>query len=193
MSEVRVDPPQDFMPPEDTIERLWAPQRMTYVLRGADGHVTPAHAKTCPFCNAPTQTDEDGLIVWRGTHVFIIMNLYPYNVGHVMVCPYRHVGLLPDLQDDELFEFEKATALAMKIMEQVSHPDGYNIGINQGETAGAGVAQHLHQHIVPRWNGDSNFMPIIAQTRAMPIVLEDQRAAYAKVSDELATQCHLPL
>jgi ATP adenylyltransferase len=174
---VRCDSPSDFPPQEDHIERLWTPQRMAYVLapKGNDG----TKERACPFCDASRKTDEDGLIVWRGTRVFVIMNLYPYNVGHVMVCPYRHVGMMTDLNDDELFEFEKVSTQAMRVMAEVSHPDGWNLGINQGDVAGAGVASHLHQHIVPRWNGDANFMPIVAQTRTMPILLSDQRKAYA--------------
>ena len=103
------------------------------------------------------------------------------------------IPVLTELDDAELFEFEKATTLAMKVMETVSRPDGYNIGINQGEVAGAGVAAHLHQHVVPRWNGDANFMPIVAQTRTMPILLSDQRDAYAQAFEQLAPQYHLPL
>ena len=158
----RVDDPAQFPPQEDTVERLWTPQRMTYVLRNDEGKVTKPKTKECPFCAGPNKSDEDGLIAWRGTHVFAIMNLYPYNVGHLMICPYRHVSLITDLDDAELFEFEKATTLAMTVMKEVSHPDGWNIGINQGEVAGAGIAAHLHQHVVPRWNGDANFMPIVA-------------------------------
>lgn len=193
MDDVRIDSPADFPPPEDTVERLWAPQRMSYVLRDNNGHVDKPKTQECPFCAGPRKADNEGLIAWRGTYVFAIMNLYPYNVGHMMICPYRHVGLLTELNDSELFEFEKATTLAMAVMKQVSHPDGWNIGINQGESAGAGVAAHLHQHIVPRWNGDANFMPIVAQTRAMPILLEDQRAAYAQAFAQLASQFALPL
>ena len=185
MADVRVDDPADFPPQEDTVERLWTPQRMTYVLRNSEDRPTKPKSKECPFCAGPKKSDEDGLIAWRGTHVFAIMNLYPYNVGHLMICPYCHVGFITELDDAELFEFEKATTLAMKVMETVSHPDGYNIGINQGEVAGAGVAAHLHQHVVPRWNGDANFMPIVAQTRTMPILLSDQRDAYAKAFAQL--------
>lgn len=159
MTDVRVDNPADFPPQEDTVERLWTPQRMTYVLRNSEDRPTKPKTKECPFCAGPKKSDEDGLIAWRGTHVFAIMNLYPYNVGHLMICPYRHVGFITELDDAELFEFEKATTLAMKVMETVSRPDGYNIGINQGEVAGAGVAAHLHQHVVPRWNGDANSCP----------------------------------
>jgi ATP adenylyltransferase len=151
---------------------------MAYVL--APKRDKAPQEQTCPFCEAPKKSDDDGLIVWRGTHVFVIMNLYPYNVGHVMVCPYRHISMLTDLDDHELFEFEKVSTQAMRVMDAVSHPDGWNLGINQGAVAGAGVASHLHQHIVPRWNGDANFMPIVAQTRTMPILLSDQRQAYAQ-------------
>ena len=147
MTDVRVDNPADFPPQEDTVERLWTPQRMTYVLRNSEDRPTKPKTKECPFCAGPKKSDEDGLIAWRGTHVFAIMNLYPYNVGHLMICPYRHVGFITELDDAELFEFEKATTLAMKVMETVSRPDGYNIGINQGEVAGAGVAAHLHQEL----------------------------------------------
>ncbi|OZG66991.1 hydrolase [Bifidobacterium aquikefiri] len=179
----------NFPPQEDGFERLWTPQRMSYVLSN-DSHVPPK-SDECPFCIAPTKSDEDGLIVWRGCSVFVIMNLYPYNVGHVMVCPYRHVSFLTDLHDEELFEFEKTSAVAMQVMKQVSSPDGWNLGINQGDVAGAGIASHLHQHIVPRWNGDANFMPIVAQTRTMPILLSNQRAAYAPVFAHLAREAGL--
>ena len=127
MTDVRVDNPADFPPQEDTVERLWTPQRMTYVLRNSEDRPTKPKTKECPFCAGPKKSDEDGLIAWRGTHVFAIMNLYPYNVGHLMICPYRHVGFITELDDAELFEFEKATTLAMKVMETVSRPDGYNI------------------------------------------------------------------
>ena len=120
MTDVRVDNPADFPPQEDTVERLWTPQRMTYVLRNSEDRPTKPKTKECPFCVGPKKSDEDGLIAWRGTHVFAIMNLYPYNVGHLMICPYRHVGFITELDDAELFEFEKATTLAMKVMETVS-------------------------------------------------------------------------
>lgn len=213
---VRIDPPTDFPPQEDGYERLWTPQRMSYVLcknthtsadanSDADSAVNSSSsssqnekkstkpAKECPFCAGPHKSDEDALICWRGTYVFAVLNLYPYNTGHLMICPYRHVPYITDLSDDELFEFEKATTLAMTVMKNVSHPDGWNIGINQGEVAGAGVADHLHQHVVPRWNGDANFMPIIAQTRTMPVLLSNQRAAYAKEFTALQGKFGLPL
>ncbi len=208
---VRIDPPTDFPAQEDGYERLWTPQRMSYVLgKGKAASPKPSAAssqasssaansgadkpaKPCPFCEGPKKSDEDALICWRGTHVFAVLNLYPYNTGHLMICPYRHVPYLTDLSDDELFEFEKATTLAMTVMKDVSHPDGWNIGINQGTVAGAGVADHLHQHVVPRWEGDANFMPIIAQTRTMPVLLGNQRQAYAEAFERLAPKFALPL
>lgn len=240
---VRIDPPTDFPPQEDGYERLWTPQRMSYVLgkgtknsaalgtapadRAAEasketevrrdtaatvaGRESGCDARDgrsggnrgagdrsafrpgCPFCEGPRKSDEDALICWRGTYVFAVLNLYPYNTGHLMICPYRHVPYITDLTDDELFEFEKATTLAMTVMRNVSHPDGWNIGINQGAVAGAGVADHLHQHVVPRWEGDANFMPIIAQTKTMPVLLGNQRDAYAAEFGRLAPSFGLPL
>lgn len=210
MSDIRIDSADNFPPQEDGYERLWTPQRMAYVLgngkfsRSQASHHTeinssaqsdapeqagshePKASKPCPFCAAQAKADSDGLIIWRGEKVFAIMNLYPYNTGHLMICPNRHVGLLTDLTDEELQEFERATVLAMRVISHVSHPDGMNIGVNQGEVAGAGVASHLHQHVVPRWSGDSNFMPIIAQTRTMPVLLSNQRDAYAEEFSRLA-------
>lgn len=219
--QVRIDPPTDFPPQEDGYERLWTPQRMSYVLgkgaknsansansasvapsssdRAADAssdssdRATGAFRPGCPFCEGPRKSDEEALICWRGTFVFAVLNLYPYNTGHLMICPYRHVPYITDLTDDELFEFEKATTLAMMVMRNVSHPDGWNIGINQGAVAGAGVADHLHQHVVPRWEGDANFMPIIAQTKTMPVLLGNQRDAYAAEFSRLAPSFGLPL
>lgn len=181
----------DFPPPEDGYQRLWTPQRMVYV-QGENKPKSAAEGE-CPFCAALKKPDDEGLVIWRGTAVFAILNLYPYNVGHLMICPNRHVGTLGDLTDAELFEFEKATTLAITVMAEVSHPDGWNVGINQGEVAGAGVAGHLHQHVVPRWEGDANFLPIIAQTRTMPILLSDQRTVYAKAFTQLAPHFDLPL
>ena len=134
MTDVRVDNPADFPPQETRSNDCGLPQRMTYVLRNSEDRPTKPKTKECPFCAGPKKSDEDGLIAWRGTHVFAIMNLYPYNVGHLMICPYRHVGFITELDDAELFEFEKATTLAMKVMETVSRPDGYNIGINQARS-----------------------------------------------------------
>ncbi|MFN2319321.1 MAG: HIT domain-containing protein [Dermatophilaceae bacterium] len=156
----------------DGFERLWTPHRIAYI-RGA----RPAKeaGDGCPFCVAPTREDGDGLIVQRGEHCYVVMNLFPYNPGHLLICPYRHVSLYVDLTDEETLEFTALTKAGIGALQASSQPAGFNIGMNQGEVAGAGVAAHLHQHIVPRWGGDSNFLPIIAQTKAVPMLLEDVR------------------
>ncbi|MSV92670.1 MAG: HIT domain-containing protein, partial [Actinobacteria bacterium] len=123
--------------------------------------------------------DEDGLIVHRGVHAYVVMNLYPYNAGHLLVCAFRHVADLTDLESDERNEISELTAHAMKTLRKVSQPGGFNLGMNQGAISGAGVAEHIHQHVVPRWSGDANFMPIIGQTKVLPQLLAKTRADLA--------------
>jgi ATP adenylyltransferase len=130
----------------------------------------------CPFCKIPTLQDEEGLIVHRGVTAFVVMNLYPYNPGHLLICAYRHVPDLTDLTEQERNEISALTALAMKTIRKVSQPEGFNLGMNQGAISGAGVAEHIHQHVVPRWGGDANFMPIIGKTKVMPQLLTLTRA-----------------
>ncbi len=163
----------DFVGLEDGFERLWTPHRMVYVgsQKGSD-----EAGEGCPFCTAPTKSDAAGLIVHRGEHCYVVMNLFPYNPGHVLVCPYRHVSRYVDLTDEETHDFTTLTKQAILALEASSSPMGFNIGINQGAVAGAGLAAHLHQHIVPRWGGDANFLPVIAQTKALPMLLEDVRS-----------------
>ena len=163
---------------EDRLQLLWAPYRMSYI---AESRPEPAEGMTGePFLDIPRMSDEDGLMVARGEHVYVVLNLFPYNPGHLLVCPYRHVSLYSDLTTAETAEFAALTQEGMRVLTDVSHPMGFNIGINQGEVAGAGIAAHLHQHIVPRWQGDSNFMPVIAQTKALPQLIEDARARLAE-------------
>lgn len=157
---------------EDGFERLWTPHRMAYI--ESDHGVRPA-GPTCPFCAAPDKSDEDGLIVYRGSCAYVLLNLFPYNPGHLLVCPYRHVADYTDLTPEETVEIAELTQQAMTITRATSHPDGFNLGMNQGQVAGAGIAGHLHQHIVPRWSGDANFFPILAQTKAVPVLLSDTR------------------
>jgi len=133
----------------------------------------------CPFCRTPTLNDEEGLIVHRGVSAFVVMNLYPYNPGHLLVCTYRHVADLTDLTDDERNEISAMSAHAMKTIRKVSAPAGFNLGMNQGAISGAGVAEHIHQHIVPRWSGDANFMPIIGKTKVLPQLLHLTREEIA--------------
>ncbi|SMX97417.1 Diadenosine tetraphosphate (Ap4A) hydrolase [Brevibacterium iodinum ATCC 49514] len=162
----------------DGFQRLWTPHRMVYI----DGQDKPKddRAEECPFCTAPSKSDEDGLIVARGQHVYAVLNLYPYNPGHLLVCPYRHVADYTDLTLEETVELAEFTQKAMRVIRSVSGPHGFNLGMNQGPVAGAGIAAHLHQHVVPRWGGDANFLPVIAQTKALPQVHADVQARLKK-------------
>jgi len=162
----------------DKWQRLWAPHRNSYQA-GAERPL-PTNNVPCPFCKIPAGDDEDGLIVYRGVHAFVVMNLYPYNPGHLLICAYRHVADLTELTADERIEISDLTVRAMKTLRAVSNPDGFNLGMNQGEQAGAGIAAHIHQHVVPRWKGDANFMPIIGQTKIISQLLEVSRNDLAK-------------
>lgn len=171
--------PAGFAGEPDALERLWTPHRMVYI----QGEGKPQDAddeQQCPFCAAPGKGDEDALIVHRGRAAFVILNLFPYNSGHLLVCPYRHVADYTDLTDDETIEVAELTRTAMRVVRSVSRPAGFNLGMNQGEVAGAGIAAHLHQHVVPRWQGDANFLPIIGRTKALPILLADTRRMFAE-------------
>jgi ATP adenylyltransferase len=158
----------------DEFQRLWTPHRLAYIQAGAE-----AMRAACPFCAAPGMSDEDGLIVHRGRTCYVLLNLFPYNSGHLLVCPYRHVGWYDEATDEEVAEIAELTQVGMRVLRDVSHCDGFNIGMNQGRVAGAGVDEHLHQHIVPRWATDANFFPIIARTKALPQLLGDVRQAVA--------------
>ncbi|MBV9593670.1 MAG: HIT domain-containing protein [Actinobacteria bacterium] len=162
----------------DGFERLWTPHRMAYI----KGENKPRHGEAgeeCPFCRIPTLSDEDGLVVARGRLVYSVLNLYPYNAGHLMTVPYRHVADYTDLDVDETAELATFTQQAVHTLRAVSAPHGFNIGMNQGAVAGAGIAAHLHQHVVPRWGGDTNFLPIVGQTRVLAQLLGDTRNALA--------------
>ena len=126
------------------------------------------------------KTDEDALIVHRGTHAYVLLNLFPYNSGHMLVCPYRHIATFDQATADEVAEIGLLTQQAMAALRSASKAHGFNIGMNQGEVAGAGIAAHLHQHVVPRWRNDSNFLPIIAKTKALPRLLGEVRDEIAK-------------
>lgn len=161
----------------DAFQRLWTPHRMAYI----EGAGKPApDGGGCPFCHAPERSDADGLIVRRGEHAYVVMNLFPYSPGHLLVCPYRHVASYLDATDDETAEITALSKQAMRTLTAVSHPGGFNLGMNQGPVAGAGIAAHLHAHVVPRWLGDTNFLPIVAQTRAVPQLLAQGRDLLAQ-------------
>jgi ATP adenylyltransferase len=163
----------------DGYERLWTPHRLAYI-KGEGKPSGPGADEGCPFCRAPTLPDEEGLIVARGEQVYAVMNLYPYNSGHVLICPYRHIADYGALTAAEMAEFGAFTARAIAVIRTVSAPHGFNVGMNLGTVAGAGIAAHLHQHVVPRWGGDTNFMPVIAQTKVLPQLLTDTRKLLAE-------------
>ncbi len=171
-SDVALEPAEDFAGVPDGFDRLWTPHRMTYIQGGAP---SPEQGEGCPFCAAPGREDAAGLIVHRGELCYVVLNLFPYSPGHLLICPYRHVPLYLDLTEEETTEFSALTKAAIRALTKASSPMGFNMGINQGAVAGAGVAAHLHQHVVPRWRGDMNFLPIVAQTKALPVLLEDTR------------------
>ena len=167
----------------DAFQRLWTPHRMVYI--AGENKPADATAATCPFCSAPGREDADGLVVHRGDHVFAVLNLYPYSPGHLLLCPYRHVSDYTELDAAETAELAAFTKQAMTVLRRVSSPAGFNLGLNQGDVAGAGIAAHLHQHVVPRWLGDANFLPVVGQTKAVPQLLEQTRGVLAAAWREL--------
>ena len=154
------------------MKRLWAPWRMPYIEQS-----TPEPG--CLFCTkAAADDDEQNLILHRADACFVMMNLYPYNSGHLMVVPYQHVGRLDEVYPATGAKMFEAAQLSVQILTEALHPHGFNLGINQGRTAGAGVADHIHLHVVPRWDGDTNFVPVLADATVIPELLS---ATYAKL------------
>jgi ATP adenylyltransferase len=143
------------------MKRLWAPWRLEYILGEKPGY--------CIFCTMPAEDkDRENYILYRGRENFVIMNKYPYNNGHLMVIPYKHAEIIEDFSDSELTEAMALTRECCRIMRDAMHPQGFNVGLNVGQAAGAGIKEHLHFHIVPRWEGDTNFMSVVEDTRVMP-------------------------
>ena len=177
----------NFAGAPDAFQRLWTPYRLAYITQAsreeATGHVVAGDTESaqCPFCVAPELSDEQALIVARGTHAYVLLNLYPYNSGHLLICPYRHVAEYDEATVNETAEIASLTQRAMIVLRATASVHGFNIGMNQGKIAGAGIAGHLHQHLVPRWQFDSNFFPIIAQTKALPRLLGEVRTEIANV------------
>jgi ATP adenylyltransferase len=155
----------------DGFRRLWTPHRLAYIKE--------AGATGCPFCRIPDLPDEEGLVVARGGTVYAVLNLHPYNPGHLMVLPYRHVAELEDLTPTEAGELMAFTQDAVRAMKQVSSPHAFNVGLNLGTVAGGSLAEHLHQHVVPRWGGDANFIAVVGQTKVIPQLLSETRALLA--------------
>ncbi len=145
-------------------QRIWAPWRLDYVKDASKDSEAE-----CIFCAKPAaHEDEENLIVHRAERCFVILNLYPYTNGHLMVAPYAHLATLPELDSEVVAEMMALSQQAMRLLERTYEPHGYNVGFNQGRVAGAGVEHHIHMHVVPRWGGDTNFMPVLADTRVMP-------------------------
>lgn len=167
----------------DRLQRLWTPHRMSYILD------VPVQKKSSepsrPFSEIPTLPDEDGLVIARGELVYAVLNLYPYNPGHLMVVPYRQVSELEDLTVKESAELMAFTQKAIRVMKSVSSPDGFNVGLNLGKSAGGSLSEHLHMHVVPRWSGDANFITVVGETKVIPQLLRDTRGLLA---DEWANQ-----
>ncbi|TYL45299.1 HIT domain-containing protein [Nocardioides sp. BGMRC 2183] len=163
----------------DGLERLWTPHRMTYVRgeekdAGVDGPPKPE----CPFCRItsdPATSTDDDLVVVRGVSAYVVLNLYPYNPGHLMVLPYRHVADYTDLDEEETVEVARLTQQAISSIRKIAQPHAFNVGLNLGGAAGGSLAAHLHQHVVPRWSGDANFLTVIGGTKTLPQLLEQTR------------------
>jgi len=159
---------------EDDVKQIWAPWRMEYIqMEKPEG---------CILCQKPTQSnDAANYILYRGDRNFVIMNAYPYNPGHLLVAPYRHVANLDDLADEELHEHIEIVSRSVRVLRQLFNPGGFNLGTNMGQVAGAGIADHVHTHVVPRWQGDTNFMPVVADTGVVPEALTE---TYRKLKDK---------
>jgi ATP adenylyltransferase len=160
----------------DHLQRLWTPYRMTYL---AEGPLKRDDKTDEPFTDIPRLPDEEGLVVARGELVYAVLNLYPYNPGHLMVVPYRRVSELEDLTDPESAELMAFIQKAIRVIKSVSSPHGFNVGLNLGTSAGGSLAEHLHVHVVPRWGGDANFITIIGGSKVIPQLLRDTRQLLA--------------
>ncbi len=150
------------------MEVLWTPWRMSYIKKVVQGK-----RSGCLFCDVQRMKDDEALIVYRGEKVFVMLNAFPYNTAHVMIAPYRHVGSLEEMDDDEILETMRVAKKIMKVIREEYKPDGFNVGWNIGAAAGAGIPGHIHLHIVPRWVGDANFMTVIGGVKVLPEALHD--------------------
>jgi ATP adenylyltransferase len=163
--------PRDGVEVPDGFRRLWTPHRLAYIQSSAD--------EGCPFCRIPRLPDGEGLVVARGETVYAVLNLHPYNPGHLMVVPYRHIAGLEDLDPAESAELMRITRIALRALRAVAAPHAFNVGLNLGTVAGGSLAEHLHQHVVPRWGGDANFMAVVGQTKVIPQLLSETRELLA--------------
>ena len=166
----------------DAFARLYTPHRMAYIKGGGP---TGVGEQDCPFCEIPGMSDTDGLVVARGQTAYVVLNLYPYNAGHLMVVPFRHVASYDHLEPAEAAEIATLTQRALRALRHATGAHGFNVGMNLGTVGGAGIAAHLHQHVVPRWGGDTNFMPVVGHTRVIPQLLPDTRDLLAQAWAEV--------
>jgi len=159
---------------------LWAPWRMEYIKSSVEGR-----AAACVFCEAPKLDEEEALVLYKASKSYVILNRYPYNTGHLMVVPYRHVASLEDLDPEELLEISLLVKASLRALRRAYKPQGFNVGVNIGRPAGAGIADHVHVHVVPRWVGDSNFMLIPGGTKVIP---QDLRETYKTLKPLVAEE-----
>ncbi|MEE2033905.1 HIT family protein [Rhodococcus chondri] len=164
----------------DHLQRLWSPHRMSYITESPGARDQPYE----PFTDIPTMSDEEGLVVARGELVYAVLNLYPYNPGHLMVVPYRRVANLEDLTPEETSELMSFAQHALRVIKKVSRPHGFNVGLNLGAAAGGSLSEHLHLHVVPRWGGDANFITVLGGSKVMVQLLRDTRALLASAWTE---------
>ncbi len=160
---------------------IWSPWRYEYIKE-------LSKERECLFCKLPRMSDDEAFIVYRGEYSYIVLNTYPYNSGHVMIAPYRHIGLIEELNDREIDEMMKFVKKIVVVMKKAFNPDGFNIGINIGKAAGAGVEDHIHIHVVPRWTGDSNFLPVASSYKSLPIALTETYKLLKKVWNSIEEQ-----
>ena len=165
------------------MHHLWAPWRMAYV-------AAERKPEGCIFCSKPKAADDEALIIYRGEHVYVMLNAFPYNTGHLLVTPYRHLGDPLGLEAQESGELLFGIRVAMRALTEAMQPEGFNIGANVGAVSGAGFADHMHVHVVPRWGGDTNFMAVAAETRIVPEALAE---TYRKLKTALKTCGDIPL
>lgn len=159
---------------EKGLEKMWAPWRIGYILSNKKEN-------GCVFCNAyNTKNDKEKLVLVRSKHSFVIMNLYPYNAGHIMVVPNRHINSPELLTDKEQFDLFQMVNRSLDVIKNVMHPEGFNLGMNINRVAGAGIEDHIHIHIVPRWNGDTNFMSVVSDTK---VISESIKETYKKLKE----------
>jgi len=167
------------MTDDQSAQQIWAPWRMDFIRAPKE-----EGCFLCRIIRDGPEKDAENLVIYRGETCLLLMNRYPYNGGHLLVAPYEHVGTVRGLSSDVLKEMMELARLAERLLDQVASPQGYNLGINQGAAAGAGLKDHLHLHIVPRWQGDTNFMPVLGSTRVMPQALEEMHTLLLAALDQ---------